>query len=74
MGRRPKEPEAPNEICIYCETDVPCVWTVKVGANGYAMCKDCAPEAQKDFFSFSLRTDEDRKRSKGDDEPKADGE
>ncbi len=59
-----KKPEEPCEVCVYCEQDVPCVWTVKIGAAPYAMCKDCAGEATKDFFSFCLRTPEDREKAK----------
>jgi hypothetical protein len=66
MGRRKNDkPDEPIEGCCYCEHEVHCVWTVKMGLCYYAMCASCAKEAQKDFFSFCLRTDEDRKRSKG---------
>lgn len=59
-----KKPEEPTEVCVYCEQDVPCCWTVRIGACPYAMCKECSGEASKDFFSFSMRTDADRERSK----------
>ena len=57
-----KKSDEPTEICVYCEQDVPCCWTVKIGACGYAMCKDCSLEAAKDFFSYSMRTADDRKK------------
>jgi hypothetical protein len=56
-----KKPEGPSEICVYCEQDVPCCWTVMIGSCGYAMCKECSGEATKDFFSYSMRTEADRK-------------
>jgi hypothetical protein len=72
VGR--KKPEDPSEVCVYCEQDTPCVWTVRIGNHPYAMCVECSGEATKDFFSYSMRTAEDRKKAKGDDAPEADGE
>lgn len=70
----PKKPNGPLEVCNYCDRDVFCCWTVRMGLCEYAMCEGCTGEAQKDFFSFSIRTDADRERSKKIDEEDTSGE
>jgi hypothetical protein len=60
-----KKPDVPPEVCVYCEQDLPCVWTVTIGKEPYALCKECPREAEKDFFSYRLRTAEDREKAKG---------
>lgn len=64
MAKKPKD-EEPTEICVFCEQDVPCCWTVIVGRCEYALCKECPPEAEKDGFKYRLRTELDRNRAKG---------
>lgn len=59
-----KQDEPEIECCVYCEHTVPCVWTVTIGACPYALCKECPPEAEKDRFSYRLRTNEDREKAK----------
>jgi hypothetical protein len=56
--------EIPDEVCNYCNLEVPCAWTVRMGSCEYAMCKNCPKEAEKDFFSYRLRTPQDREDSK----------
>ena len=70
MSKKPKD-ETPDESCLYCEHDVPCIWTVRVGACTYPLCKDCTDEARHDNFSYSMRKPEDRKSK--DDSERADG-
>jgi hypothetical protein len=52
--------KAPKENCFFCEKDKVCCWTVIVGACAYPMCETCPDQATKDFFSYSMRKDEDR--------------
>lgn len=62
-----KKPEEPLECCEYCNNLVECCWTVSWGRAEYPMCKDCAPQAQKDFFSFVMRTEAHRRKTRGED-------
>ena len=43
------------EVCVYCEHDMPCPFTVFFGKSEYACCRLCICEAKKDGFTWVAR-------------------